>query len=113
MSQYFPKPYEIFGEDNNVKGDLSNYITKRDIKKISHVDTSSLALKSDLPSLKIEIEKSDFDKLKLLPNNLSSLKNKVDKLDVEKLVPVPVGLSKLSHVVKNEVVKKTEYNAKI
>ena len=46
-------------------------------------------------------------------NNLSNLKIKVDKLDINKLVPVPVDLSKLTNVVKNEVVKKTEYNAKI
>ena len=44
MSQYFSKPYETFGEDINVKVDLSNYATKVDIKNISHVDTSSLAL---------------------------------------------------------------------
>ena len=41
------------------------------------------------------------------------MRSKVDKLDVDKLVPVPVDLSKLTNVVKNEVVKKTEYNAKI
>ena len=41
MSQYFPKPYEPFGGDINVKVDLSNYATKADIKNISHVDTSS------------------------------------------------------------------------
>ena len=45
MSQYFPKPYEPFGGDINVKVDLSNYGTKADIKTISHVDTSSFALK--------------------------------------------------------------------
>ena len=39
MTQYFPKPYEPFGEDINVKVDLSNYATKRDIKNISHIDT--------------------------------------------------------------------------
>ena len=33
MSQYFPKPYERFGRDINVKCDLSNYATKVDIKK--------------------------------------------------------------------------------
>ena len=44
---------------------------------------------------------------------LSNLKSKVDKLDIDKLAPVSVDLSKLSNVVKNEVVKKTEYNAKI
>ena len=37
----------------------------------------------------------------------------MDKLDIDKLVPVPVDLSKLTNVVKNEAVKKTEYNAKI
>ena len=83
MSQYFPKPYEPFGGDINVKVDLSNYATKANIKNISHVDTSSFALKT----------------------NLASLKTEVDKLDIDKLVPVPVDLSKLNNVVKN-VVKK-------
>ena len=88
MSQYFSKPYEPFGGDINVKVDLSNYATKTDIKNISHVDTSSFALKS----------------------NLASLKTEVDKLDIDKLVPVPVDLSKLSDVVKNDAVKKTVYD---
>ena len=43
MSQYFPKPYELFRGDINVKVDLSNYATKTDTKNISHVDTSSFA----------------------------------------------------------------------
>ena len=42
--------------------------------------------------------------------NLSALKSEVDKLDIDKLVPVPVDLSKLSDVVKNNVVKNSEYN---
>ena len=87
MSQYFPKPYEPFGGDINVKVDLSNYATKADIKNISHVDTSSFALKT----------------------NLANLKTEVDKLDIDKLAPVPVDLSKLSDAVKNDVVKKTVY----
>ena len=45
-----------------------------------------------------------------LKSNLASLKTEVDKLDVDKLVPVPNYLAKLSNVVKNDVVKKTEYN---
>ena len=52
MSQYFPKQYEPFGEDINVRVNLSNYATKTDIKNISHVDTSSYALKSNLATLK-------------------------------------------------------------
>ena len=52
MSQYFPKPYEPFGGDINVKVDLSNYATKADIKNISYVDTSSFALKTNLANLK-------------------------------------------------------------
>ena len=84
MGQYFPKSYETFGGDINVKVDLPNYATKTDIKNISHVDTSSFALKS----------------------NLASLKTEVDKLDIDKLVSVPVDLSKLSDAVKNDVVKK-------
>ena len=35
MSQYFPKPYEPFGGDINVKVDLSNYATKGDCYKIA------------------------------------------------------------------------------
>ena len=42
--------------------------------------------------------------------NLSALKSEVDKLVIDKLVPVPVDLSKLSDVVKNNVVKNSEYN---
>ena len=84
MSQYFPKPYEPFGGNINVKVDLSNYATKTDVKNITHVDTSSFALKT----------------------NFDNLKTEVDKLDIDKLVPVPVDLSKLSNVVNNEVVKK-------
>ena len=45
-----------------------------------------------------------------LQSNLASLKTEVDKLDIDKLVPIPVDLSKLSDVVKNDFVKKTEYN---
>ena len=78
-----------------------------------HIDTSSFALESNWASLKTEVDKLNIDKLKSLPNNLSNLKGKVDKLDIDKLVLVPVDLSKLSNVAKNEVVKKTEYNAKI
>ena len=84
MSQYFPKPYEPFGGDINVKVDLCNYATKTDIKNISHIDTSTFALKSNLASLKTEIYKLDIDKLKSLPNNLGNLKSKVDKLDIDK-----------------------------
>ena len=63
---------------------MSNYATKTDIKKISHIDTSNFASIS----------------------NLASLKTEVGKLDIDKLVPVPVDLSKISDVVKNDVVKK-------
>ena len=48
-----------------------------------------------------------------VPINLSNLKSKVDKLNIFKLVPVPVDLSKLSYIVKNDVVKKDLYIAKI
>ena len=68
MSQYFPKPLKSFGGNINVKVDLSNYATKTDLKNITHIDTSNFTLKT----------------------NLASLKTEVDKLDVDKLAPVPV-----------------------
>ena len=58
------------------------------MKQILKIDTSSFALKS----------------------NLASLKTELDKLDTDKLVPVPVDLSKLSEVVKIDIVKKTAYD---
>ena len=88
MSQYFPKPFRSFGGNINVKVDMSNYATKTDLKNVTHVDTSSFALKT----------------------NLASLKTEVDKLDIDKLMSVPVDLSKLSDVVKNDVAKKTVYD---
>ena len=88
---YFPESYRAFGRDINVKVDLSNYATKKDVKNITHVDTSSFALKT----------------------NVAILKNKVDKLDIAKLVPVPVDLSKLNDIVKNDDIKKAEYNKSV
>ena len=83
MSQYFPKPFRSFGRNINVKVDLSNYPTKTDLKNVTHVDTSSFAIKT----------------------NLASLKTEVDKLDIDKLIPVPVDLSKLNDVVKMMLLK--------
>ena len=60
MNQKFPKPYKPFGGDINVKVDLSNYATKANIKNISHADTSSFALKTNLTSLKTEINELDI-----------------------------------------------------
>ena len=88
MSQYFPKPFRNFGGNINVKVDLSNYAAKADIKIFPHVDTSMFALKT----------------------NLASLKTEVDKLDISKLIPVPVDLNKLNDVVKNDVFKKASYD---
>ena len=95
MSQYFPKPYQPFGGDISFKVDLSNYATKTDFKNATGIDTSKLAAKSDLVSLKAEVDKLDIDKLKSVPTNLSNLKSKVDKLDIDKLETTPVDLSKL------------------
>ena len=92
MSQYFPKPYEPFEGDINVKVDLSNYARKADLKNATGTDISKLATKSYLASLKVD-----------------KMIDKVDKIDADKLKTVPIDLSKLSNVVKNEVVKKAVY----
>ena len=88
MSQYFP-PYRSFGRNIKVELDLSSYAKKKaDLKNVAHVDVSSFALKT----------------------NLGSLKTEVDKSDIAKLAPVPNDLAKLSNAVKNDVVKKTGYD---
>ena len=88
MSNYFRRRYKRFNGDISVKIDLSIYATKTYLKNVSHADVSSFALKS----------------------NLASLKTEVDKIDADKLKTVPVDLAKLSNVVKNDVIKKTEYS---
>ena len=112
MSEYFPEPKSSGGKVK-VELDLSNYATKADLKNATGVDTSKFAKKVDLANLKSNVDKLDIDKLKNVPSGLSSLKSKVDKLDIGKLETTPVDLSKLSNVVKNDVVKKDVYNAKI
>ena len=67
---------------------MANYATKTDLKNITHADVSSNASKT----------------------NLAALKSEVDKIDVNKLKTTPAELAKLSYVVKNDVVKKTDYS---
>ena len=112
MSKYFPEP-KSSGRRVKVELDLSNYATKTDLKNATVVDTSKFAKNVDLANLKSNVDKLDIDKMKNVPTNLRNLKSKVDKLDADKLVPVPVELSKVSDVVKNDVVKKDAYSAKI
>ena len=85
---YYP-PYKSSSNNIKVELDLSNYATKDDIRNITHVDVSSYATIT----------------------NLAALKTEVDKIDVDKLKTVPDDLAKLSNVVKNEVVKKTDFSA--
>ena len=130
MSQQFPKPYEPFGGDINVKVDLSNYATRSDIKNISHVDTSSFALKTNLANLKTEVDKLDIDKLKPVPIDLSKLSNVVNNDVYDKLLTKVNNVDTSGFVLKTEhdtdkselenkipgtsgLVKKTDYNTKI
>ena len=90
MTTYYP-PYKRFSNNVKVELDLTNYATKTDFKNITHVDVSNYASKT----------------------NLAALKTEVDKRDVDKLKTTPTDLAKLSNVVKNDVVKKTDYNTKV
>ena len=112
MSEYFPEPNSSRGRVK-VELDLSNFATIANLKNATQVDTAKLAKKVDLANLKSDVGKLDIDKFKNLPTNLRNLKSKVDRLDFDKLVPVPVDLSKLSDAVRNYVVKKDVYNAKL
>ena len=67
---------------------MSNYATKTDLKNVTEIDTSKLAVKSYLVSSKAE----------------------VDKLDIGNVEPFSVDLSKLNDAVKNDVAKKTAYD---
>ena len=87
---YYP-PYRSSSNNIKVKLDLTNYATKDDVKNITHVDVSSYATKT----------------------NLASLKTEVNKIDTDKLKTAPADLAKLSNIVKNDVVKKTDYSTKV
>ena len=82
MSQYFPKPFRSFRRNIKLKVDLSIYATK-DIKNISHVDTSSFTPKTNLASLRTEVDKLNIGKLTTVPVDLRKLST-VDKIDVAK-----------------------------
>ena len=90
MSKYFP-PYNNSSKYIKVELDLSNYATKKDINDITHINVSGFASKT----------------------NLAALKTEVDKIDTDKLKTVPANLATLSNVVKNDVVKKADYNTKV
>ena len=70
---------------------MANYATKADLKNITHLDVSSFASKT----------------------NLAALKTKADKIDADKLKTTPIDLDRLNNLVKNDVVKKTDYNIKV
>ena len=90
MTQYYP-PYRSSSNNVKVKIDLVNYGTKTDLKNITHVNVSSFASKT----------------------NLAALKTEVDKIDADKLKTTPADLAKLTNAIENDVVKKTDYNAKV
>ena len=90
MSTYYP-PDKSSSQNIKVEVDLANYATKTDLKNITHVDVGSYASKT----------------------NLTALKTEVDKIDVDKLKTTPADLAKLSNIVKNDVVKKTDYSTKV
>ena len=90
MSTYYP-PYKSSSNNIKVELDLTNYATKTDLNNITHVDTSSFASKT----------------------NLGALKTEVDKVDIDKLKAAPTDLAKLTNAVENDLVKKTDSNAKV
>ena len=90
MITYYP-PYKKSSQNIKVELDLSNYATKKDINDITHVDVSGFASKT----------------------NLAALKTETDKIDTDQLKTTPADLAKLSNVIKNDVVKKADYNTKV
>ena len=87
---YYP-PYRSSRNNIKVELDLANYATKTDLNSITHVDVSSFVSKT----------------------NLAALKTEVDKIDADNLKTAPADLTKLTNAIENDVVKKTDYNAKV
>ena len=98
MSQYFPKPYEPFGGDINVK------------INVTHVDVSSFALKSNLVSSKTEVDKLDIGKLAPASADLSKLSDVVKNDAVKKTVYDKL-VKKVNYIDTTGFVLKTTYDA--
>ena len=86
---YYP-PYRSSRNNIKVELDLANYATKDYVKNITHV--SSFASKTNLATLKTEVNKIDADKLKTTPADLAKLTNAI---------------------IEHDVVKKTNYNTEV
>ena len=83
MSQYFPKLHEYYSQNLG----QTNLITqKKTFKKSNRCSYIFLAVKSDLASLKAEVDKIDIDKLKTVPANLCKLRRVADNEIVKKTV---------------------------
>ena len=76
MSHYFPQN-RSHGDDIKVKLDLSNYATKTDLKNVTHIDASSFASKTNIATLKTEVDKLDIPELSTVPAALAKVTNKV------------------------------------
>ena len=111
MSQCFP-PYDTSSKDIKVELDLSNYVTKTDLKNATHVDVSCYALKSNLAALKTEIGKIDTDKLKTVPDDLAKLINVVKNDAVKKTEFIPIK-NKVDGIDTNNFVPKTKFEKDI
>ena len=69
-----------------VELDLSNYATKTNLNGTTGIDTSTLASKKDLASLKTTVADLDVEKLKIVPTDYSKISNVADNDVVEKTV---------------------------
>ena len=122
---YYP-PYRSSRNNIKVELDLSNYATKDDVKNITHVDVSSYATKTNLASLKSEVDKIDTDKLKAVPADLAKLSNVVKKTDystkvtsieaeiaglTKNTVDNLADITKLKAIDTNSFVNKTKFSA--
>ena len=69
MSPYLTTPYGHSSRKMKVEFDLSNYALKADLRETTGVDKTDLAAKSNLASLKAELDKVGIDKLKNVPRS--------------------------------------------
>ena len=92
MSHNFPKWYEPFGGDIDVKAGLSNFV-----------------LKLNLASLKTEVDKLDINKLESVPVDLNKLSDVV-KNDVVKKAVYDKLVAKVNSIDPSGFVLKSKYD---
>ena len=65
-SEYFPTYSTIRNKIVDLKLNLSDYVTQKEFKNLTKVDTSDFALKTNVPEIKSRVDDINVDKINII-----------------------------------------------